>query len=300
MPQKFRTFAVSLGNQTGTLAIRQVAEGTIDNSLPPAPTSMTVDLAGAEPRLIVYDSSSARAFAYTLDAGSVELSAEASFNVGTGWDIVEAFVSNQSPYLMCYRSSDGTFAFYNLADSLSPPMTFSLTHNPGMTKGYTSVKCFRAREGAAFLGYNEGNGSVGIYSFAPSSTPRCEWWHQWAAGWTRFALFQYGAENFFFKTNVKKLNVNIDHVLDDLTAGTVEVGTQLPLDNALQLAVVEPLTLANGEPHFVAYMPDGTTQISRFNGDCLGTTQLARWNSLAQATHAVPYRLGGDAFVLFA
>jgi hypothetical protein len=49
---------------------------------------MTVDASGAEPRLIVYDSRAARAFAYALDAGSNALTAEASFNIGVGWDIV--------------------------------------------------------------------------------------------------------------------------------------------------------------------------------------------------------------------
>jgi hypothetical protein len=66
---------------------------------------MTVDASGAEPRLIVYDSRAARAFAYALDAGSNALTAEASFNIGVGWDIVEAFVANKSSYLMCYRGS---------------------------------------------------------------------------------------------------------------------------------------------------------------------------------------------------
>jgi len=159
---------------------------------------------------------------------------------------------------------------------------------------------FLTPKGLAFLGYNQANGSVALYSFPPTqSNPVCVWSHQWAKGWTRFAFFQFGGENFFFKTNIAKLNVNIDHVLDGLSTGTMQVGTNLPLANALQLTAVEPLTLANGDPHFITYMPDGTTTINRFNGDCLGWTTLATWTSSPNATHVVPFRLAEDAFVLF-
>ena len=202
---------------------------------------------------------------------------------------------------MCYRASDGTFAFYKLALPLASPVTFSLIHNPGMTRGYTTAKPFLTPRGAAFLGYNQADGSVALYSFADAqANPTCVWAHQWAKGWTRFAFFQFGGENFFFKTNVAKLNVNIDHVLDGLTAGTVQVGTNLPLENALALTVVETLTLANGDPHFVTYMPDGVATLNRFNGNCQGWTPLAAWNSVPDATHVVPFLIGTDAFVLFA
>jgi hypothetical protein len=301
MPQKFCTFSVSPANQANTMAVRQVVNGAIDNTLPAAPTAMTVVTSGNEPMLIVYDSSVDTAQGYNLDAGSTDLTATASFKIGAGWDFVEAFVDNDSAYLMCYRASDGTFAFYKLALPLANPVTFSLTHSPGMTKGYTTVKPFLSPKGAAFLGYNKANGSVAIYSFAPGQAkPSCVWWHQWAEGWTRFAFFQFGGENFFFKTNIAKLNVNIDHVLDGLVAGTVQVATNLVLENALELTAVAPLTSANGDPHFVTYMPDGTTSLNRFNGDCLGWTNLAVWNSLPNATHVVPFRVGTDTFVLFA
>lgn len=300
MPQKLCIFSVSPANQANTMAVRQVVNGNIDNTLAVSPTAMTVVPSDNEPMLVVYDSSAGTAQGYTLDAGSTELTATAAFDIGTGWDAIEAFVSNGSACLMCYRRSDGTFAFYKLALPLANPVTFSLTHNPGMTAGYTTVKPFPAQKGAAFLGYNQTNGSVALYSFASGQpNPTCVWAHQWARGWTRFAFFQFGGENFFFKTNIAKLNVNIDHVLDGLTAGTVQVATNLALPNALELSAVEPLNLANGDPHFVTYMPDGTTTLNRFDGNCLGWTQVAEWNSLPNATYVVPFRLGPDAFVLF-
>jgi len=283
------------------MAVRQVVAGTLHNALPASPTAMTVVPSENEPMLLVYDSSAGAAQGYVLDAATADLIATTSFTIGTGWDIIEPYVSDQVSSLMCYRASDGIFAFYKLATPLPSAVQFALTHNPGMTKGYTTTKPFLTRRGLAFLGYNQANGSVALYSFpAGQAHPACVWWHQWARGWTRFAFFQFGGENFFFKTNVAKLNVNIDHVLDGLRAGTIEVGTKLPLSNALQLTAVEPLTLANGDPHFVAYMPDGTATLNRFNGDCLGWTSLATWNSLPNGTHVVPFRIGADAYVLFA
>lgn len=301
MPQKFRLFNVSPANQAGTMAVRQVVHGTISNTLPASPTTMAVVTSANEPMLIVYDSSVGIAQGYTLDAGSAELAPTTNFNLGAGWDAIEPFNSNGSSFLMCYRASDGTFAFFKLAVPLARPGTFSLTHNPGKTAGYTTVKPFPTPEGGAFLGYNQANGSVAIYSWPPTLqlNPTCFWSHQWARGWTRFAFFELGGKNFFLKTNVAKLNVNIDRVLDDLKTGTVQVGTNLPLENALELTAVEPLTLANGDPHFVTYQPDGTTTINRFHGNCLGWTQMAAWKSLPNARHIVPFLIGSDAFLLF-
>ena len=301
MSQNFRIFSVSPANQANAMAVRQVVAGVIHNALPASPSAMTVVPSEGQPMLLVYDSSVGAAQAYELNAATADLTATTSFTIGTGWDIIEPYVSDQSASLMCYRASDGTFAFYKLTTPLPSPVHFALTHNPGMTKGYTTAKPFLTRKGLAFLGYNQANGSVALYSFAAGQAhPTCVWWHQWARGWTRFAFFQFGGEHFFFKTNVAKLNVNIDHVLDGLTAGTIQVGTKLPLPNALQLTAVEPLTLANGDPHFVTYMLDGTTTLNRFNGDCLGWTNLAAWSSMPNGTHVVPFRIGADAYVLFA
>ncbi len=108
------------------------------------------------------------------------------------------------------------------------------------------------------------------------------WAHPWAPGWTRFAFFQFGGENFFLKTNVgnsKKLNVNIDHVLDTLSAGTAEVGTQLTLADALELNNVEPFTLGAGDPYFATYISkSGTLTLNRFHSDCLGWTTVAKFD----------------------
>jgi len=299
MSQAFLIFSVSPANQANAMAVRRVAGGNIDNTLPAAPTAMTAVSSGDVPMLIVYDSSVDTAQGYTLDAGSTELTPAASFKIGTGWDIIEPYLDSGVPSLMCYRSSDGTFAFFRLVLPLAAPVTFSSAPTPGTTRGYTTVKPFVTAKGIAFLAYNQVNGSVAIYSSGPAKSPPTRAWsHQWARGWTRFALFQFGGETFFLKINVVKLNVNIDHVCDALSSGTIEVGTNLQLESALDLTLVEPFTLPNGDPHFITYKPDGTTTVNRFNGNCLGWTQLAAWNSRAGAAHIVPFRLGADMFVL--
>jgi hypothetical protein len=126
------------------------------------------------------------------------------------------------------------------------------------------------------------------------------WSHQWAKGWTRFAFFQFGGENFFLKTNTWKPNVNIDHVLDNLAGGTVEVATQLndALKDAQDLDIVQPITLAEGDPYFVTYKNDGPMTLNRFHADCLGWTTVASWSSKPGATQVVPLAVDGGVYLL--
>jgi hypothetical protein len=165
------------------------------------------------------------------------------------------------------------------------------------------------------LGYSMKTGYVAIYtaSVTPvSATPGTPpllmlpvWAHPWAPGWTRFAFFQFGGENFFLKTNVAdpaKLNVNIDHIFDTLSAGTVEVGSHLPLADALDLSNVEPFTLGDGDPYFVAYISkSGSATLSRFHSDGLGWTPVAKFNAQAGAGVVTPVATAdGKLFLVFA
>lgn len=282
------------------MAVKRVVDGAIANTLPPSPTAMTVVPTSHKPMFVVYDAGSDTAFAYSFDAGTTEFSASANFIIGTGWDIVEGFVLNDVPWLVCYRQSAPTLTFFKLVTPMANPVAIPLAKAPGMAQALTTIKAFPVSKGTSFLGYNQADGGVGMYSFlATGSQPANVWSHQWARGWTHFALFQFGGATFFFKINVVKPNVNIDHVLDGLTTGTVEVGTDLALANAQDLTIVEPVTLSNGDPHFVTYEADGTATLNRFNGNCLGWTQLAIWKSLPNATHLMPFESGSETFLLF-
>jgi hypothetical protein len=158
-----------------------------------------------------------------------------------------------------------------------------------------------------YLCYGSENGRVLIYSLAvtatspPDAAPLASesvWVHQWAREWKRFAFFELGGGTFFLKTNVGRLNVNIDKVLDNPGEGTVEVGTYLDLDNALELDIVRPFYVDDA-PYFVTYMKDGTTTLNRFHTDCQGWTTEATFTAPRDATHIVPIQLRDTCYLLF-
>jgi hypothetical protein len=123
------------------------------------------------------------------------------------------------------------------------------------------------------------------------------WSHYWAKGWTRFAFFQYGGENFFLKTNAVKPNVIIDHILDDLS-GTVSVGTHLDLRAAQRLDFVRSLDPPDLGPHFVTYEKTGETTVNRIRSDCLGWATVASFSSKENAGHVVPLVAGDRAMIV--
>jgi hypothetical protein len=184
-----------------------------------------------------------------------------------------------------------------------------------LTQGFTVTKPIVVNSLLYILSYNYKSGDVDIWSLNVTPTPQAGsaagtppllmlpvWVHQWAKSWSRFAFFTLGGETFFFKINFgPKLNVNIDHVLDDTTQGTVEVGTWLQtlLDEPTKIDIVAPLVMNGGDPHFVTYRTDGSTDWFRIHGDCQGWTKAQSGTTIAGATQVVPYQVGDDRFVLF-
>jgi hypothetical protein len=220
--------------------------------------------------------------------------------VGAKTDIIEPFVVGNAPHIAAYTAKNGVLELYALKHdfSLSKPYEFFRNHEPGLSQDFTTLKSFNSFGQIVFLGYKGANGYVAMYTLAvtaasPADVPplllTAVWSHQWAKGWTRFAFFQLGGENFFLKTNTWKPNVNIDHVMDGLTTGTAEVGTNLVLDNAQQLDIVQAFTLGNGDPYFVTYMAKGgQLAFYRFHGDCLGWTAVAKTTTKTGASQVVP------------
>jgi hypothetical protein len=235
---------------------------------------------------------------------------DAKIDLGGTWDIIEPFVIGNNPHLLAYSAEHGQLAFFPVSDDLTllPPYRYSRPHEPGSTAGFSVVKPITIFGAVYYLCYSSENGTVSIYSLAvtatsPAGTPplfsNYVWLHTWARDWTRFAFFQLGGENFFLKTNTGKLNVNIDHIQDDPSLGTVEVGTQLELENALELDIVRPFYLGGGDPYFLTYMKDGTTTFNRFQGDCQGWRTQARLTTVSGATQIVPIQSGDRCCVLF-
>jgi hypothetical protein len=228
--------------------------------------------------------------------------------VGSGFDIIEPFVIGNQPHLMCYTAKNGIFALLALDDELSAtkPYQFIRYHEPGLTQGFTTIKPFNCFGQVVFLGYNGENGHVSMYTLAVTATSHAEtpplrmnpvWSHQWAKGWTRFAFFQLGGETFFLKTNTWKPNVNIDHVLDNLS-GTVQVGTNLDLKNAQQLEIVQSFNMEDGDPYFVTYEKSGEVTLNRINGNCLGWITESSFKAKENATQVVPIEANRSVLLL--
>jgi hypothetical protein len=259
--------------------------------------------------LLGYDTKSAQPDVYQFQSGSpwvTRLSTQ--LKIGSGVDIIEPFVIGNQPHLMCYRAKDGTMEMFAIGDelSLSKPYRYVRYSEPGLTQGFTTLKPFTCFGQIVFLGYNGENGYVAMYTLSvvassPANTPPLRmtpvWSHHWAKGWTRFAFFQLGGENFFLKTNTWKPNVNIDHVLDDLS-GAVPVGTNLDLKNAQELGSVQAFNLEHGDPYFATYEKNGEVTLNHFNSNCLGWTTVAVFKSKENATHAIPIEVEGKLLLL--
>jgi hypothetical protein len=211
---------------------------------------------------------------------------------------------------MAYESHEGNFGFYEVNSdySLSKPYVFN-NRRSWPTQNFSEVAPFVSVGLLYVLGYDVVKGTVAIFSLdvVSSSTGGIPplnmlnvWYHQWAKGWQDFAFFQLGQSNFFFKINKAKLNVNIDHVLDNIALGTVEIGSFLQhlLPNALDVTISSIIPWADSEPYLATY--DGTTKnvnVYRIHADCQGWT--LHNTTLADTTGQMSaYRIGGTSYLL--
>lgn len=237
--------------------------------------------------------------------------AESKLDLGGPWDIIEPFVIGNQQHLLAYGSKSGQFSFIPIGHGLTsePPYHYQRNHAPGTTAGFDVAYPITIFGMVYYLCYSFSTGTVAIYSLsvtatspagAPPLVSNYVWLHQWARSWTRFAFFQLGGENFFFKINVgPKPNVNIDHVQDDPTQGTVEVGSNLHLDDSGKIDITRTFYLGNGDPYLITYVKDGSTTFNRFNGNCRGWTTEASLKTVEGATQVVPLQLGDRCLVLF-
>lgn len=269
---------------------------------------------GAATALFAYNKTTQKADVYTLtdSAPWVQLSSAKIDLAGPAWDSLSTFVLGNDPYLMTYEREHGNFGFYRIANDLtvSKPYTFYFARNTP-THGFTTVAAYTSLGQVTFTGYDFDTGIVANFSLAVTSSSadgvppllaQNLWYHQWAKGWTRFAFFQLGGANFFFKINTAKLNVNIDHMQDNPAAGSVEVGSylQAQLPDALSITNTAHVPWSNGEPYLLTYIASsGATVVYRIHADCQGWTNLNACTTEKDASQTVPYRIGNTSFVLF-
>jgi hypothetical protein len=255
--------------------------------------------------------------AFRLSAGAPWITPVPSkIHIGKA-DLVEPFILGMAPYLLAYEAKEGVFSYFPVTADLAaptPPYQFRHPRVP-LTQEFTVTKPIVVNSLLYVLSYNFKSGDVDIWSLSVTPTPQAGsapgtppllmlpvWVHQWAKSWSRFAFFTLGGETFFFKINFgPKLNVNIDHVLDDTTQGTVEVGTWLQnqLVEPTKIDIVAPFTMDGGDPYFVTYRTDGSTDWFRIHGDCQGWTKQYGGATVTGAAQVVPFQIGDARFVLF-
>jgi hypothetical protein len=306
-------FSVTPGSKVDTLTVKEVGKPPLSGKY----SSLTPISIGGQVNLLGYDPSQDHFDIYAFTPAAPWLKeASAKPVIGKAKDIISGFTLGNLPYVCVYTAKNGVFETYSVGTDLSfssQPYKFYRNHELAVSHGFTTLKPFTQFGEVALLGYRADTGYVAMYSVSvsvSSSAPGVPplimlpiWAHPWAPGWMRFAFFYLGGEPFFLKTNVKVLNVNIDHVLDTLSAGTSEVGTLLQnqLPDALKIANVEPFTLGNGEPYFVTYISGtGAATLNRIHADCLGWTQVASFKAPPKSTTVTPVTSGGQVFLIFA
>lgn len=282
-----------------------------------------LDLAADDPHLVAVDDAGAvRVFAVVAEEpwltpvdSAIDLTGRAASGAfGPVWDAIRPLRIGDRPHLVCYAAERGQFAFFPLSSDLrsEAPYPFRRAREPGPTAGFDTVEPIVVGSMGGFphvMCYDAETGRVVIYSVQVTATrfegsaplfARAVWAHQWAANWVRFAFFRLGSGVYFLKTNVGRLNVNIDHVLDDPAQGATEVAGYLDLKDALDLDIVVPVRSPAGDPGFVTYMAaDGATTFNRFRADATGWTTQASRTTVPGATHVVPLEVGRERFVLF-
>jgi hypothetical protein len=232
-----------------------------------------------------------------------------TIDLNGAWDIVESFEVGGVTHLLTYASDSGQFGYFPITSDLRAgrPYLFARARGEDKTPGFTTVAPVVIGGFVYQLCYDFDSGRVVIYALrvtarseagSPPLLANSVWVHQWARKWTNFAFFELGGESFFLKTNVGRLNVNIDHILDDPSGGTIEVRSHLDLDDALDIDLVRSFTLGRGDPYFLSHLKNGETRINRIGGDCGGWDTEAALSALADA-QVVAIQAGGRCFILF-
>ncbi|EGG42055.1 hypothetical protein Nlim_1070 [Candidatus Nitrosarchaeum limnium SFB1] len=227
------------------------------------------------------------------------------------WDSLNTFVLGNNNYLMTYQKDNGVFGFYQITDDLqsSKPFKFSNSRETPTT-GFTTIVPLTSLDQQYFLGYDFDLGKVASFSLmvktsswnSPPLRAQNIWYHQWSPGWTHFAFFKLGETNFFFKINKKRLNVNIDHILDDPANGGIPIGTHLEkkLPNADSISNVVMIPWENGEPYLLTYInTSGSAIVYKINADCKGFVNIGESITQKNVSMIIPYCIGNKTFTLF-
>ncbi|MGC1121148.1 MAG: hypothetical protein WBA22_08640 [Candidatus Methanofastidiosia archaeon] len=293
-------YSIQSGKIAHTLTVEQVWSVTT-GTLPEGYTSIFPFAINSNPYMLMYDKTTHKADIY-LTKDTTWMNRTASHDLDSDFDIMSPFLLAKQPHILAYNAKSGKFEFFRIEQDLTLSLlyTYSKTYGDDATVGYTTVQPFSYRGSVYYLCYNFDTGTVAAYQLSVPATEPLKttgiYLHEWAQGWTRFAFFEFGGENFFLKTNTKYVNVNIDHIVDDPSQGSHPVGTHLNLPQDLD--AVAAFSMDGGDPYFVTYKKSGETTFNRIHGDCLGWTQEAALSTGEDAGLVVPFEIGSINYVL--
>ena len=249
---------------------------------------------------------------YKLTAAAPYVTPIASkFALGGPCDILKPFVIGGRQHLFAYRAKAGVLHLHQVNDDLTLSKAFEYyrARSPGLTSDWTMVQPITYLNRVYYATYDFNTGMVELFDIdvtavasavgVPPLQTLNVWSWTWAKGWTHFAFFEFGGENFFFKINVMKPNVNIDHLNLDPGLRSNEVSTQMKLEDSQALDIVRSLYMEGGAPYLVNYLKSGKTTFYRVHGDCQGWTMEARLTTVADASDIATYRIGDRSFALF-
>lgn len=293
-------YSIQPGKTANTLTVEQVWSKT-EGTLPEGYTSILPFTISKKPYMLMYDKTTHEVDIY-LTKNTTWMDRVASHDLDSDFDILNPLLLANQPHILAYNAKSGKFEFFRIEQDLTLSLlyTYSKTYGDDATTGYTTVQPFSYRGPVYYLCYNFDTGRVAVYELSVPETKPLKttnvYLHQWAQGWTRFAFFEFGGENFFLKTNTKYLDVNIDHIVDDPSQGSHPVGTHLNLPQDLD--AVAAFSMDGGDPYFVTYKKSGETTFNRIHGDCLGWTQEAALSTVKDADLVVPFEIDSSNYVL--
>lgn len=302
-------YAISPSDKPGALTVKSVWSG--DGPLASGFVHLFQFAYAGTPYLLGVNAKGA-ATAYRLRSKAPWIEpVKSAIDLGGPCDIVQPFAIGDKLHLIAYTEKAGLLKFFAIGDGLTSsktPFEYFRHRQPGVTTGWTVLQPLTYLNKNYYMAYGFHTGSVELFSIsvtasaaggAPPLDTENVWSWVWAKGWTRFAFFQFGGENFFLKTNTLKPNVNIDHLDSDPSIRSNEVGTEMVLEDAQKLDICRSFYQEGNAPYFLTYMKTGKTTFNRVHGDCLGWTTEARLTAVKGASDIVTYRIDDQSFALF-
>jgi hypothetical protein len=219
-------------------------------------------------------------------------------NVTFNASMAEMMYSGEVPVCLAYDPASGNINFLQIA----PDLSFSSAYSLNVGIGITTLKAFTYRGDQFLIAYNMNTGSVTKYQiFATNLTTISAtnvWSAKWAVTWIRFSFFQMGAENFFIKTNLNAVKVNIDHFMDDPNEGSHPVLNMDAPPQMIGLNNVNAFVDPKGFPYFATYRTTGVMTFNRIYGSCLGWDIECQMNTDANRNLMLPFLINNNNFLI--